>query len=275
MSAIAISSQPALVALDGLRSANRDSARASERLATGLRVNRAADDPAGIGRAATLKAEIGSFEVVKKSLNKNLSELTAVSDGLNSITDYLVQMRTIALAAASESSDTVRATFDDALQELKTGISEIVNNVKFNGVAVLGTGAAQTIQTGIAAGDTKTVTIASVSASTLSINATSANTVAAAGLAITSLETAINTVANGLAKVGGIQKSLEFSVDFADSNILAKSSQFGDIMNADIAQEATNLAAARIRQDSATAVLAQANSMNRNIADFLLKGALG
>lgn len=275
MSAIAISSQPALVALDGLRSANRDSAKASERLATGLRVNRAADDPAGIGRAATLKAEIGSFEVVKKSLNKNLSELTAVSDGLNSITDYLVQMRTIALAAASESSDTVRATFDDALQELKTGISEIVNNVKFNGVAVLGTGAAQTIQTGIAAGDTKTVTIASVSASTLSINATSANTVAAAGLAITSLETAINTVANGLAKVGGIQKSLEFSVDFADSNILAKSSQFGDIMNADIAQEATNLAAARIRQDSATAVLAQANSMNRNIADFLLKGALG
>ncbi len=275
MSATAVGSQSTLVALEGLRSANFDSAKASERLATGLRVNRAADDPAGIGRAATLKAEIGSFEVVKRSLNKNLSELTTVSDGLNSITDYLVEMRTIALAAASESSSTVRATYDDALQELKTGISEIVKNVKFNGVAVLGTGGAQTIQTGIAAGDTKTVTIASVSATTLTINATSANTVAAAGLAITSLETAINTVANELAKVGGIQNSLEFSVDFADSNILAKSSQFGDIMNADIAQEATNLAAARIRQDSATAVLAQANSMNRNIADFLLKGALG
>lgn len=275
MSATAVGTQSTLAALDGLRSANRDSAKASERLATGLRVNRAADDPAGIGRAATLKAEIGSFEVVKKSLNKNLSELSTVSDGLNSITDYLVEMRTIALAAASESSATVRATYDDALQELKTGISEIVGDVKFNGVAVLGTGGAQTIQTGIAAADTKTVTIASVSATALSINATSANTVAAAGLAITSLDSAINTVANELAKVGGIQKSLEFSIDFADSNILAKSSQFGDIMNADMAQEATNLAAARIRQDSATAVLAQANSMNRNIADFLLKGALG
>jgi flagellin len=275
MSATAVGTQSTLAALDGLRSANRDSAKASERLATGLRINRAADDPAGIGRAATLKAEIGSFEMVKKSLNKNLSELTTVSDGLNSITDYLVEMRTIALAAASESSDTVRATYDDALQELKTGISEIVKNVKFNGVAVLGTGAAQTIQTGITATDTKSVTIASVSATALSINATSANTVAAAGLAITSLDSAINTVANVLAKVGGIQKSLEFSVDFADSSILAKSSQFGDIMNADMAKEATNLAAARIRQDSATAVLAQANSMNRNIADFLLKGALG
>ena len=275
MSATAVGTQSTLAALDGLRSANRDSAKASERLATGLRVNRAADDPAGIGRAATLKAEIGSFEVVKKSLNKNLSELSTVSDGLNSITDYLVEMRTIALAAASESSATVRATYDDALQELKMGISEIVGDVKFNGVAVLGTGGAQTIQTGIAATDTKIVTIASVSATALSINATSANTVAAAGLAITSLDSAINTVANELAKVGGIQKSLEFSIDFADSNILAKSSQFGDIMNADMAQEATNLAAARIRQDSATAVLAQANSMNRNIADFLLKGALG
>jgi flagellin len=221
MSATAVGSQSTLVAWEGLRSANFDSAKASERLATGLRVNRAADDPAGIGRAATLKAEIGSFEVVKRSLNKNLSELTTVSDGLNSITDYLVEMRTIALAAASESSDTVRATYDDALQELKTGISEIVKNVKFNGVAVLGTGAAQTIQTGITATDTKSATIASVSATALSINATSANTVAAAGLAITSLDTALNTVANVLAKVGGIQKSLEFSVDFAYSSILA------------------------------------------------------
>lgn len=275
MSATAVSSQSTLVALDGLRSANLDSAKASERLATGLRVNRAADDPAGIGRAATLKAEIGSFEVVKKSLNKNLSELTNVSDGLNSITDYLVEMRTIALAAASESSTTVRKTYDDALQELKTGISEIVKNVKFNGVAVLGTGGAQTIQTGIGKSDTKSLTIASVSAQTLAINGVSATTVAFAGTAISALETAVNSVANVLAKVGGFQKSLEFSVDFADSNILAKSSQFGDIMNADIAQEATNLAAAKIRQDSATAVLAQANSMNRNIADFLLKGALG
>jgi flagellin-like hook-associated protein FlgL len=78
-----------------------------------------------------------------------------------------------------------------------------------------------------------------------------------------------------MAEVGGYQSALEGSLDLADSNIIAKSSQYGNIMNADLALEATNLAAARIRQDSATAVLAQANSMNRTIADYLLNGAIG
>ena len=75
--------------------------------------------------------------------------------------------------------------------------------------------------------------------------------------------------------VGGYQSALEGSLDLADSNIIAKSSQYGTIMDADLALEATNMAAARIRQDSATAVLAQANSMNRTIADYLLNGAIG
>jgi flagellin len=89
------------------------------------------------------------------------------------------------------------------------------------------------------------------------------------------VESAIDIVAGNLAKVGGLQKSLETSSDLADSNILSRSAQYGDIMNADLALEASNLAAAKIRQDASTAVLAQANSMNRNIADYLLNGALG
>jgi flagellin-like hook-associated protein FlgL len=77
-----------------------------------------------------------------------------------------------------------------------------------------------------------------------------------------------------LATVGGYQKSLESSSEIADANILSKTSQYRDIMDADLAAEATNLAAARIRQDASTAVLAQANSMNRTITDYLLNGAL-
>ena len=99
--------------------------------------------------------------------------------------------------------------------------------------------------------------------------------VAAASTAIGTIDTAIDTLGGHLAKYGGYQRSLESLLDMADASILSKSSQYGDIMNADLAVEATNLAAAKIRQDSATAVLAQANSMNRNIADYLLNGALG
>jgi flagellin len=100
-------------------------------------------------------------------------------------------------------------------------------------------------------------------------------TATGAASAMAAVESAIDIVAGNLAKVGGLQKSLETSSDLADSNILSRSAQYGDIMNADLALEASNLAAAKIRQDASTAVLAQANSMNRNIADYLLNGALG
>ena len=270
-----IDSRTTLVALQGLRNANTDVARASERLSTGLRVNSAADDPAGVGKAATLKAEIGSYQQVKRNVNTALSDLGSVTDGLMSISDYLVEMRTIAVAAKSESDSTVRATYQAAFTELRQGITDIVTNTKFAGVSILNTGAAQSVQIGINAADVKTFTVSATTPAVLAISASTVATSAGAGSAIAAVESAIDTVAGRLAKVGGIQNSLEYSLDLADNEILSKSSQYGNIMNADIALEATNLAAAKIRQDSATAVLAQANSMNRNIADYLLNGALG
>jgi len=272
-----VDSRTTLVALQGLKTANADASKASERLATGLRINRAGDDPAGLGKAATLKAEIGSFQQVKRNINSALSDIQKVTDGLVTITDYLVEMRTIALASASETDSAARSTHNTAFQELVQGISDVVSSVQFGGVAVLSTGAAQSVQIGIGggAGNTKSITISATTTAVLSVAAASVSSIATAGTAIATVEAAIDKVADRLAKIGGYQKSLEFSSDHADANILSRTSQYGDIMNADLALEATNLASAKIRQDSATAVLAQANSMNRNIADYLLNGALG
>lgn len=275
MSTSVIDSKTTLVALQGLKSANADASRASERLATGLRVNRAGDDPAGLGKAATLKAELGSYQQVKRNINVALNDMDKVTGGLSSIMDYLVEMRTLALSAAAESDSAVRTNYDTTFQELETGIMDIVGSVKFGTEAVLSTGTAVSVQVGINASDTKSVAISAATISAMGVSAVALTTTTGATSALTAVESAIDIVAGNLAKVGGLQKSLETSSDLADSNILSRSAQYGDIMNADLALEASNLAAAKIRQDSATAVLAQANSMNRNIADYLLNGALG
>jgi len=269
-----VNSSTTLIALGGLKSANADAAKATERLATGLKVVRASDDPAGVGKAAQLKAEVASYMQAKKNINSALGEMQSVTDGINGILDYLAEMRTIAVAASSETNEDVRATMNTQFKELAAGIDEITSTVTFANKKVLGADAgAITVQVGITQAGVKSLTFSSANVATL--NMTSTNVSAGASVAISAVTLAINTVSQNLAKYGGYEASLQNYSDMADSAVLSKSSQYGDIMNADLAVEATNLASAKIRQDAATAVLAQANSMNRNIADYLLNGALG
>jgi flagellin len=272
-----VDSKVALVALQGLRQANSDMNRSAERLSTGLRINQAGDDPAGLGKASLLKAEIGSYNQVKRNIGSALSDLAKVGDSLSTMMDYLVEMRTLSVAAASETDAGVRSIYKSQYDELIDAMNSIASNTKFADEAVLLTGTDKSVQTGINSGETKTLEFTAATAGSIS-SATIAVSISASATALTAiglLDTAIDNMSTRIAEVGGYQRALEGSSDLADSNIIAKSSQYGNIMNADLALEATNLAAARIRQDSATAVLAQANSMNRNIADYLLNGAIG
>ena len=270
-----VDSRTTLVAMQGLKSANADAARATERLATGLRVVRASDDPAGIGKAATLKSDITSFMQAKKNINSAVGDMQKVTDSLNSILDYLGEMRTIAIASSSETDTNVQATYNTQFTELVQGINDLAEDTLFADKTVLGAEVGSvTVQVGIATTSTKVLTFTAASATTLGI-ASSSVTAGGVAAAISAVAVAINTVSGNLAKYGGYESSLFNYSDMADSAILSKTSQYGDIMNADLALEASNLASAKIRQDAATAMMAQANSMNRNIADYLLNGAIG
>ena len=270
-----VDSRTTLVAMQGLKSANADAARATERLATGLRVVRASDDPAGIGKAATLKSDITSFMQAKKNINSAVGDMQKVTDSLNSILDYLGEMRTIAIASSSETDENVQTTYNTQFTELVQGINDLAEDTLFADKTVLGAQVGSvTVQVGIATTSTKVLTFSAASATTLGI-ASSSVTAGGVAAAISAVAVAINTVSGNLAKYGGYESSLFNYSDMADSAILSKTSQYGAIMNADLALEASNLASAKIRQDAATAMMAQANSMNRNIADYLLNGAIG
>lgn len=269
-----VDSTTTLVALQGLKSANADAAKASQRLATGLKVVRASDDPAGVGKAAQLKAEVASYMQAKKNINAAVGDMQKVTDGINGILDYLSEMRTLALAAVGENVATVKTALKTQFNELVQGITDIAENIEFAEKKTLGSAAGNvTVQVGITASATKVLTFSSATAGALSLSGLDLSSAPSA--ALTAVETAIGTVSSQLAKYGGYESSLLNSSDIADSAILSKTSQYGNIMNADLALEASNLASAKIRQDAATAVLAQANSMNRNIADYLLNGAIG
>jgi flagellin len=132
------------------------------------------------------------------------------------------------------------------------------------------------VQTGINASETKTLTFFNMSTSSLGLSSLDLSTsTSTASTAITGIDSAMDTTSGYLTSVGAYENALNFTSDLASSSIQNKSSQYGNIMNADMAAEATNLAAAQIQQSSAAAMVAQGNMMNREMVSYLLRGYTG
>lgn len=275
-----VDTRTTLIALSGMRAASAEVAKASERITTGLRINRASDDPAGFAKGMRLQAEISSFEQVKRNLSDSSGLVNQVSDALTGIVERLSEMRAAALEASAETDADKRTTLAATYDAARQGIADMIDLVKVGADKVLEGGASGydlTVQVGIGVNDTKDLTFADVSTGANGLNLAVADfsTQALAGADLAELDAAIETVLSEVANVGGFLSTLEKTSDFIDSTIFNKTIQYKDVMDADMALEATNLAAAKIRQDASTAVLAQANSMNRSVADYLLNGALG
>lgn len=260
-----------------LNRANSAAAQANERISTTQRINSAKDDPAGYAKAVKLKAEIGSFTKAIDNINSGISLVQSVDDSIGQVSEILVKMRELAVSAAGENNATTRATYQTTFSSYLTDITNIVSRTTYNGSSVLdGTTASVDVQTGINANETKTLTFFNMSTTSLGIGTVDLSTSTAnASAAISTIDTAISTTSGYLTSVGAYENALSFTNDLANASIQNKSKEFGNIMNADMAAEATNLAAAQIQQSSAAAMVAQGNLMNREMVSYLLKAYTG
>ncbi len=261
-------------ALRALRTAVADSAQASERISTGLRINRASDDPAGLVQANQLAVDIGGYTQVKSNVATALTYVEQVDDSLTSIADILASMKALALSSMSASSDSVRSTYNTAFLAYMDDLDTIASATTINDDSVLdGTSTSVKIQVGINSGDTKTLTFwnTSTGSSGLNISSLSIDSATNAATAYSSLDTPIDTVDARLVAVGAYETSLGYIGDFVDNMILNSTTAYDNVMSSDLAAETANLAAAEIRQNSATAMVAQANSLNQDLVDYLLK----
>jgi flagellin len=265
------------IAAAALNKANTDAGTAQQRISTSLKINSAKDDPTGYAQATKLKAQIGSYGKAIDNINRGISLVQSVDDSMGQVTEILVKMRELAVQAAGESNATTRATYQTTFASYLTDITNVVGRTTFNSSSVMdGSTTSVNVQTGIDASQTKTLTFSDMSNTGLGIAAVDLSTSTAdASTAITTIDTAITTATAYLTTVGAYEDSLSFSSDLANENIQNKSGQYGDLMNADLAQEATNLAAAQIRQSSAAAMVAQGNLMNREMVGYLLRPYTG
>ena len=273
---INISSASALISANALNSATFDANKASERISTTLRINRASDDPVGMVKAMKLKTDITSFTKAMDNINSGIEIVDNVETTLTSIYDVLAEMKTLADLAVTETDTDTLAAYQVDIESYLSDISNLIEQVTLDGSTIMDGDTSMTIQVGINSTDTRTFTFDDVTTSTLGVddvdisdgNITSTD----ATDAVSAISAAMSTVTDAISNIAASQNSLDISASFANAMSTHKSIAYGKIMDADIAKETSNLAAAQVRQNASAAMLAQSNSMNKEIVTYLLRG---
>ena len=237
-----------------------------QRLSSGLRVNSAKDDAAGLAIAERMNSQIKGMNVAIRNANDGVSLAQTAEGALATVTDSLQRMRELSVQSANGSnSASDRVALDTEYQALSAEITRIAGSTKFNGLAILDTDAgAQVFQVGANVGDTLTITTSAVI--TVAGDITS---VANANTAIAAVDAKITAVTTDRATYGASQSRFGYAISnlqIASENQSASKSR---ILDADFAIETSNLARGQILSQAGTAMVAQANSLPNSVLQLL------
>ncbi|PZS25876.1 MAG: flagellin [Pseudonocardiales bacterium] len=249
-------------------------AKSLEKLSSGFRINRAADDAAGLSISEGLRSQIGGLKVAVRNAQDGVNVVQTADGALNESTAILQRMRDLAVQASNDGSQdtTAQTAANTEFQQLNSELTRISATTSFNGKNLLDGSYAGTFQVGSknSASDQITVTLATaVDAAGLGTSAGDLTTTGGAQSAIDLVDTAIGTVNATRASLGAYQNRFEHTVNnlnVAVENLSASESQIRDT---DMAQEMSNLSRSQILQQAGTSMLAQANSSQQSILKLL------
>ena len=241
-------------------------ATSMQRLSSGLRINSAKDDAAGLAIAARMDAQIRGINVAIRNANDGISLAQTAEGALSTVTDALQRMRELAVQAQNGSNGTSdRANLDTEYQQLSAEITRIAAQTKFNGIAIVGAGAgAQTFQVGANNGDTLTITTVAVTTV-----AGDVLTAANASTALAAIDAKLDVITTNRATYGAAMSRFEFAIQNLSITAENQTAARGRIMDADFAAETANLARAQILQQAGTAMVAQANAQPQTVLNLL------
>ena len=264
---------PSLTAQKNLGSSSASINTSIARLSSGLRINSARDDAAGLAIATRMSSEVRGSEVAKRNTNDGISALQIADGALSTVTDNVQRMRELAVQAATGTLTTAdRTNLAAEFNELKSQVSSVVSGTKFNGVELLTAAAATAdlaIQTGANSGDTTTVQLVDAAAISTAVGAAVLTDATTSAAAIATIDTQLTALNTGRATIGAGINRLDAVVSNLDTTVTNVSAARGRIMDADFAKETANLTRTQILQQAGTAMLAQANQLPNNVLSLL------
>ena len=261
-------------------------ATSMQRLSSGLRVNSAKDDAAGLSIAERMNAQIKGMNVAVRNANDGISLAQTAEGALSNVGDALQRMRELAVQARnSTNSNSDKDSLDKEFGELAKEIQRVLGGTTFNGKTMLGAQAGSlTFQVGANTTSNDTIDITTTNLTTLGSITTVAGTdntgagrakidstatTAALATVINDLDTAIGRVSAERATLGASQNRFSAVISNLQSSVENQSASRSRIVDADFAMETANLSRAQILQQAGTAMVAQANSLPQQVLKLL------
>ena len=278
---MSISVNTNLFSLNAQRSLNKSQSSLSmsmQRLSSGLRINSAADDAAGLAISQRMNAQVNGMNVAIRNANDGISLAQTADGALASVGDSLQRMRELAVQARnSTNSDSDKDSLNLEFGQLSSEIGRVLAGTTFNGKAIIGADAGSlTFQVGANVTENDSISINTTNLTTDSAITTvtgasigSAADATAIATVITNIDAAIDKINSQRATYGATQNRFNSVVSNLRTSVENQSAASSRITDADFAAETANMSRAQILQQAGTAMVAQANSLPQSVLKLL------
>jgi flagellin len=275
---------PSMITGNALRNANQQMQGSLEKLSTGLRINRASDDAAGLGVSEKLRAQVAGLSVGGRNAQDGVSLVNIAEGALNEVESMLQRMRELSIQASNDTLTSVERGFAQVeFDQLRNEIDRIVHATQYNSTSLLdgtspwGTANGGIIHIGannVTINDEIHIIIPSINTNQLGISVTDNVWVSdqqAATASIDTLDLALRSINTLRSSLGAVTNRLQDAITNQENQEQNMQAAESAIRDADFAKETTNYTRNQILVQSSTAMLAQANTLPQNILT-LLKG---
>jgi flagellin len=245
-------------------------AKSSEKLSSGYKINRAADDAAGLAISEKMRRQVRGLTQASANAQDGISMVQIAEGALNEVHDMLQRMNELANKAATEtltSSD--RGYINQEVTALKAEIDRTANDTKFNELELLSSATSYKIQVGADNGQYITVKLQKMTASGLGVDAVDVSSQVGASSGIAAVKSGISSLSSMRADLGAVQNRLEHTIKNLDNvteNTQAAESQIRDT---DMAKEMVKYSNNNILAQAGQSMLAQANQTNQGVLSLL------
>lgn len=245
--------------------------KSTEKLSSGYRINRAADDAAGLSISEKMRSQIRGLNKASSNAQDGISAIQTAEGALNEAHSILQRMNELATQAANDTNTTVdRNAIQSEINALTSEVSRIASTTQFNTQNLLdGTFSSKNLQVGALKGQKIAIDIDAMNAAALSVDALCVSTFADAGKAMSAVQKAIEKVSKQRSSLGALQNRLEHTVNNLDN--VAENTQTAEsrIRDTDMASEMVQYSATSIIQQAGQSMLAQANSQTQGVLSLI------
>jgi len=259
----------AMAASRTLQNTTSKLSKSMERLSSGLRINHAADDAAGLGISEAMRGQIRGLAQAGRNIQDGVSMVQTAEGNLGEVHSMLQRVRELAVEYKNGSvSDAGRAAIQTEVNQLASEIERIGTSAKFNGVTLLAGTGTESVTFQVGANDGETISISTISLGS-ELGASYYQLSTTNDVDISEIDAAINAVSNARSQFGAVQNRLEHALSVTQTYAENLTSAESRIRDVDMAEEMVNLTKTQILQQAGTAMLAQANQAPQSVLSLL------